>query len=188
MSGKTPDTSRTTPGIGSEEIRTAMHKEYRQCIDDLRNPDKQTRARAAHALGEAGDQAVDLLAPLLKDPEWKVRYRVAEALGFSGSERAVSCLTGALTDPKDHVRYMAAKAIGLIGSGVAEGDLVARLGDENEFVRRSAAIALGKTGTPAAVTALKQSVIHETSESTREGMLDAVEMLQKKYPGRIFIV
>ena len=74
----------------------------------------------------------------MDDPDWKVRYRAAEALGITGSKKAVPFLINSLDDPKDHVRYMAAKALGTLGSGDAEKALIARLGDENEFVRRSA--------------------------------------------------
>jgi len=146
----------------------------------LRDPDKKVRDQAAKALGEIGGPSVDSLISLLEDPDWKVRYRAAEALGIIGSESAVLFLVNALDDPKDHVRYMAAKAIGETGSGSTEKALIARLGDENEFVRRSVAMALGKTGDNAAKKALQHSMIQETSESVRQAIETALQLLEKK--------
>jgi HEAT repeat protein len=116
----------------------------------LRDPDKGVREQATMAIVETGEPAVDLLIVLLDDPDWKVRYRAAEALGLMHSQKAVPCLISKLGDGNDHVRYMAAKSLGEIGDCSAEQPLIQRLGDDNEFVRRISTAALAKLGrTPA---------------------------------------
>jgi HEAT repeat protein len=112
----------------------------------LRDPEKAVRAQATRALASIGEPAVGRLIELLNDPDWKVRYRVAEALGLMKEKRSVSPLIELLRDEKDHVRYMAAKSLGALGSPEARGALEARLSDENPYVQRMAESALSKVG------------------------------------------
>jgi HEAT repeat protein len=112
----------------------------------LRDPEKMVRAQATLALAGIGESAVGQLIELLNDPDWKVRYRAAEALGLMKEKRSVSPLIGLLWDEKDHVRYMAAKSLGALGSREARGALEARLSDENPYVQRMAESALSMVG------------------------------------------
>jgi HEAT repeat protein len=113
-------------------------------IRALRDPEKAVRAQATRALAAIGESATGRLIDLLGDPDWKVRYRAAEALGLMKEKRAVRPLIGLLSDEKDHVRYMAAKSLGSLGSPEAREALEARVSDENPYVQRMVESALSK--------------------------------------------
>jgi HEAT repeat protein len=121
-----------------------------------------------------GSPAVPACIALLKNNEWRVRYRAAEALGQIGDARAYAPLTTALGDEKDHVRYMAAKGLGLLGDSRAVPHLGALQRDENEFVRRSAAISLGRIGGEEAVRALAAAIAGESVEGVRAAIFLAL--------------
>lgn len=139
-------------------------------LSALRDPDKGVRAQAARAVAGLGEHAVPDLTVLLKDNDWRVRYRAAEALGMIGSKRAEEPLIRALSDQKDHVRYMAVKSLGLLSGNRTVIPLIKMLGDENEYVRRMAAISLGKIGGELAETALRNAFVVETAVSVRDAI------------------
>lgn len=134
----------------------------------LRDPDKGVRGQAARALAGLGEEAVPDLLDLLKDKEWRIRYRAAEALGMSGSPNAAAALLQALTDEKDHVRYMAAKSLGIMGVRSAVAPLLARLSDENEYVRRMAAVSLEKIGGEEAEVGIRRALVEAPAGSARD--------------------
>ena len=107
-------------------------------IRALRDPEKAVRAQATLALVAIGRPALDPLIHLLDDPDWKVRYRAAEALGLLKEQGAVGPLIRQLSDEKDHVRYMAAKSLSLLKDPVALEPLTRCREDENPYVRRMA--------------------------------------------------
>jgi hypothetical protein len=108
----------------------------------LKDPEKAVRAQAMQALSLQGTAVSGELINLLRDPDWKVRYRSAEAIGIGKVHPAVYALTEALSDEKDHVRYMAAKSLGLLKNPVAIDPLRKNLDDENPYVRKMAALAI----------------------------------------------
>ena len=116
------------------------------CIHAMRDQEKAVRAQASKALAEIGEPALERLLPLLNDPDWKIRYRGAEALGMMKDKRAVSPLIGLLSDEKDHVRYMAVKSLCGIGDMAAWEPIIACQQDENPFVRRMADRAVSTLG------------------------------------------
>lgn len=72
------------------------------------------RGIAASVLGKIGpadDQVVAAVIPLLKDPEWSVRWDAADALGGMGAVSARTALQQALDDPEPRVRTSARDAI-----------------------------------------------------------------------------
>ena len=87
---------------------------------------------------------VEGLIRALKDSDWGVRWRAAEALGKIGDRRAVEPLIEALEDIYEDVRREAAKALGEIGDGRAVEPLIRALKDSDWFVQRKAAEALKK--------------------------------------------
>lgn len=111
-------------------------------IRALRDPEKAVRAQATLALVTIGRPASASLIHLLDDPDWKVRYRAAEALGLLKEQRAAGALIGKLSDEKDHVRYMAAKSLGMLKDPAAIEPLQRCMADENPYVRRMAGEAL----------------------------------------------
>jgi HEAT repeat protein len=115
-------------------------------IHGLRDEEKVVRAQALQALVAIGKPALKDLINLLNDPDWKVRYRAAEALGMIGDEKAVNPLIRILSDNKDHVRYIAAKSLGMLRAQVARDPLCKCLSDENKYVRAMATSSLLKIG------------------------------------------
>jgi len=136
----------------------------------LRAKEKGVRADAARALGVLGEPALPVLLLALQDPDWVVRYRAVEGLGFIKGSRIDSLLLPALDDPRDHVRYMAAKLLGIRQASGAVKYLERLLGDENEYVRRSAAKALGEIAVPTSRTALEVALHGETDEGVRKAL------------------
>lgn len=146
----------------------------------LRDPDKGVREQATRALAESGQQGFDILSGLLRDKEWKVRYRACEALGMMQNRDAIPLLAAALDDEKDHVRYMAAKSLGMIGNQSAELPLIARINDENEFVRKSVAGSLGKLGGTASVDAFHKQLEFEQSGEVIKVIRGSISSIQEK--------
>lgn len=102
----------------------------------LHSAKKEERQFAAEKLGAAGPAAVRTVQPLLADPEWRLRYRAAEIIGFTGEPQGVPLLIPLLSDGKDHVRYMAVKSLGRCGTAELLPLVTPMLEDENPFVRR----------------------------------------------------
>jgi HEAT repeat protein len=102
----------------------------------LHSAKKEERQLAAENLGALGPAAIDAIRPLLADPEWRLRYRAAEIIGFTAEPAGVPLLTPLLCDEKDHVRYMAVKSLGRCGTSDLLPVVSPLLDDENPFVRR----------------------------------------------------
>lgn len=82
----------------------------------LGDPDKETRASAARALGQIGDgSAVESLIILLDDKSWQVRAQAAKALGMLGDKQAVRRLKETLTDENWWVRHNTAYSLFQLG-------------------------------------------------------------------------
>ena len=128
----------------------------------LYEPDKGVREEAGRALASLGRPAIGRCSDLLTDPDWKVRYRAAEALGLSGVPEARRQLLATLTDGEDHVRYMGAKGLGLLGSGDEVIPLTGLLEDKNPYVRTMAARSLGNIGGETACRALESALKAES--------------------------
>jgi HEAT repeat protein len=84
-------------------------------VADLRSNDGAVRREARQALVFIGKPAVDLLIPLLEDPDDDVRWEVAKALAEIADPRAASDLVGLLMDHNFGVRWLAAEALIPIG-------------------------------------------------------------------------
>lgn len=113
-----------------------MRSELSECLALLHSAKKEERQFAAEKLGTAGPAAIGAVVPLLADPEWRLRYRAAEIIGFTGEEAGVPYLLPLLKDEKDHVRYMAVKSLGRCGTADLLPLVTPLLDDENPFVRR----------------------------------------------------
>ncbi|NLM30159.1 MAG: HEAT repeat domain-containing protein [Methanomicrobiales archaeon] len=143
-------------------------------LSRLSDPDKGVRAEAMHGLVAIGEPAISPCIALLRDDDWRVRYRAAEALGLIGDGEVYAPLIAALGDERDHVRYMAAKGLGLLGDPRAVEHLRSVQQDENEFVRRSVATSLGKLGGADALRALRSALEGEANEGVREVIIAAL--------------
>jgi hypothetical protein len=83
-------------------------------LEKLREQPAEVRGEVAFALGEAGgEDIVQPLAQLAKDPESSVRLISADALGRIGGPEAVQALISiAKSDPNEDVRALAVEALG----------------------------------------------------------------------------
>jgi HEAT repeat protein len=138
-----------TRALSAEDPLTRKHAIYMlsmtgnpACTDlfirGIRDPEKAVRAQATLALARIGQPASDRLIDLLGDPDWKVRYRAAEALGLMKENKAIEPLIKLLSDEKDHVRYMAVKSLGLLNDPAALDSINKCREDENLYVRKIA--------------------------------------------------
>jgi HEAT repeat protein len=139
-------------------------------VEALADFDKSVREQATIALSTIGKAAIEPLTKAMKEPQWETRYRAAEALGRIADEKAVQPLIQALKDNRDHVRYMAAKGLREIRDSDATEPLVILLKDENQFVRIMSARALGALGGEKVHQALEKALKTETDEKVIEAL------------------
>jgi HEAT repeat protein len=158
------------------QLKDTEHLGYFAAL--LRDPDKGVREQAMRALAASGQPGFVILAGLVGDSDWKVRYRACESLGLMHNRDAVPYLVRALSDEKDHVRYMAAKSLGLIGEPDVEMPLIDRINDENDFVRKIIAVTLGKLGGKASVGALQKQLDIEQSAEVKKAILESISRIQ----------
>ncbi|MCA2658711.1 MAG: HEAT repeat domain-containing protein, partial [Microcystis sp. M049S2] len=104
------------------------------------------------------NQVVNELLKALKDSDWGVRRRAAEALAEIGSETAIPGLLKALEDSNSDVRENAAFALGEIGSETAIPGLLKALEHSNWSVSENAAFALGEIGSETAIPGLLKAL------------------------------
>lgn len=116
----------------------------------LADPDLEVRCRAILALLflDTG-RGIDLVLPMLRDPEDTVRWQACGCLHDFGDERAVGPLIAVLAgDPDPQVRGTAAYALGGIGSPAAIPALLAAMDTDHEWDE------LGHSAASSAATAL----------------------------------
>ncbi len=100
---------------------------------------------AAEAIGNHGEDAVLIIAPLLRSVHRETRWRAAIALKRVGLP-SVETLVVAATDPDWHVRVPAIWALEHIGDARAIPSLMQNLLGEIECCRWMAAAALNRIG------------------------------------------
>lgn len=114
--------------------------------DRLGDPERDVRARAAHALGQIGDPGSGpALEAVLDDPEWPVRSMAAKALGRLRHQSSIPALCRALRDREWWVRANAAEALKHFGPPGLDA-LEKMLDDQDVFARHQAVIMLQETG------------------------------------------
>jgi HEAT repeat protein len=92
-------------------------KKFRYYIAMLEDPDPGRRWNAAESLARSGDtRAVTSLIQALSDEDWRVRQKVAWALGYLGDPAAIPALRKAYRNDLDGVRDMFTEAITMITS------------------------------------------------------------------------
>lgn len=144
-------------------------------IEALADFDKSVREQATLALSTIGKAAIEPLAEAMKEPQWETRYRAAEALGRIADEKAVQPLIQGLRDNRDHVRYMAAKGLSDLGDSDAVEPLIILLKDENVYVRLMAVHALSVLGGKKVKAALKKALESEQDEKVQAVMTAALQ-------------
>ncbi|WP_319578880.1 HEAT repeat domain-containing protein [uncultured Methanospirillum sp.] len=146
-------------------------------IQGLHHPEKEQRAATVQKIVLHGEEATEPLVKLLKDPDWRIRYRAAETLGLLRADIAVQELIQTCDDEKDHVRYMAAKALGMIRDVKAVPTLIRLLGDEHQYTRGIAATGLASIGEPVTGKEIKSALAREPDQAVREKMIQSLKAL-----------
>jgi serine/threonine-protein kinase len=90
----------------------------------------------------------------LRDEDWWVRVRAADALGSLGGDKVVEGVIGLLHDPDDFLRRYGIEILNAVPSTKAVLHLITALNDQDWWVRERAIDALAKTGDPRAVDPL----------------------------------
>jgi len=141
-----------------------INAEFTRLIAQLKSPEADTRAAAAEALCQAGDDAAAFAPPLVeavKDEDRRVVQWANAALEGMGPPTAdhAGTLARLLDDPSPDIAYWAATLLGRLGGRAAEDPAVVSalarclMGHPAVSARERAAWALGQIG-PAAQAAL----------------------------------
>ena len=129
---------------GSKASKEAKERERRigELMRELNDEHWDARRRAAYALGNLGEYAVEPLTRALTNDRWDIRRKAAWALGNIGNPAAVAPLLHALKDDRAEVREQAAQALGALRDFKALESLIQALSDTDSSVRRQAAQSL----------------------------------------------
>jgi serine/threonine-protein kinase len=107
--------------------------------------------------------AIQDLVRALRDQDWWVRVRAADALGTLGGEKVVDAVMGLMRDEDDFIRRHAVEILNAVPSPVALPTLVEAIDDKDWWVRERAIDALGKTRDERAVDPLLKLLEREDS-------------------------
>lgn len=115
-------------------------------VSCLKDNDGDVRWKAIRSLGKMKEAAIEPLIVIFGSEDWRIRTRVAEALGDIGDKRAVNILINALVgknkDSNRFVRGRVAEALGKIGDGRAVEPLIEARKDSYKYARIKAEEAL----------------------------------------------
>lgn len=120
----------------------------------LYDRNEKIRLRAAGALSELGELAIDAVAPEIQASNSAVRLAAVYALSGAKSQRAIDPLNQALRDSDSLVRREAARGLMRLGDPAVTETLAGALEDGDEVVRRVAAFGLAELGDARAVEPL----------------------------------
>lgn len=163
-----------------------LFKKKSKYLEDLRSPDPAIRARAAQELSNLEERrALEPLIELLKnDPDRRVRWRAAYALGEFGEigvDRAFEILVENLNHEEDwNVRRIIVMAL-RHWDDRAMDPLLRSLDDENEYVRRYASMTLGFKKSKEALPKLEKMASEDPSKDVRDNARWAVSKIKKKW-------
>lgn len=120
-------------------------------VNLLNDNDGDVRGKAINSLGKMKKTAVEPLIIAFESEDWRIRARIAEALGEIGDKRAVDVLINALIgktkDSSRFVRGRVAEALGKIGDERAIEPLIHALDDSYKYARIKAEEALERMNT-----------------------------------------
>lgn len=126
----------------------------------LRDENALVRSRAAEASGRMGEPAVDALLQMAISSPHEIRASAIDALGLTGSVRAIDRIIEALKDSSPIVRTAAVRALGESRSQRAVEPLMAIVRDESSAMRSQASAALagmGDVALPGLIAALRDA-------------------------------
>jgi HEAT repeat protein/beta-lactamase regulating signal transducer with metallopeptidase domain len=146
----------------------------------LKDPDKEVRESALHALVRLRDPSVfEPLVQALKDASADVREQAAHGLSQLRDKRAVEPLMSALNDPSASVREALVHALSQLRDPRTVDPLITALGDASQSVREQAAFALGQLRDPRAVEPLI-AALKDVNGDVREQVVFALGQLRDK--------
>ncbi|MBD3193293.1 MAG: hypothetical protein GF308_21845 [Candidatus Heimdallarchaeota archaeon] len=169
----------------TEKLTKEEEKKVKELIKLLMDPNVYERWRAAWALGEMGEKAIEyektvpILVEALKDREDRVRAMAALALVEMGekimeNKKTIPALTEALEDEDEGVRMNAAAALGGIEEKMVMNEktlslLINALNDKEKGVRGNIALVLGRMGEKAEkiIKPLTKALMKEKDKRTR---------------------
>lgn len=163
--------------------RVAVHLErspvrpaegYRGLLDD---PDPLTRFWGATLLADFPevDWVERALAPLVRDPDPRVRKAAIQSLGMVGDGLAADVALQLLEDPSPFVRGHAARALGELGRTESAPDVAKLLADPEWWVRSAAKAALETMG--AEVWPVLMRCLDDPDEFVRNGAAEVFQNL-----------
>ncbi len=166
--------SRAFPKIPDEISSVESEGRAERYIQTLRLTDNwHFRRPYVGALERTGEEAVDPLIDLLKDPDPSLRQIAAAILGRIRSERAVDALIESLKDNNSNIRWEAVGALGQIRAEKGVGPLITMLKDESAPVVYQAATSLGRIGSLKAVDPLI-AALDVSNNWTRKAVVTAL--------------
>lgn len=121
-------------------------KDFHGLIVALRHPNLDIQWKAADALADLGQEAVDYLLEALISGNKDIRLGAIEALGEIRDPTTINPIIALLEDRDNEIRWEAALALGEIGDTSAIQHLERTLQDRDRYVRYGAALALEKLG------------------------------------------
>jgi len=155
------------------------HKAIGSLLAAARSDDKDLRKFAVDCLSQiGGDEAVETLTRMLRDPCVNVAAAAAEGLGILGDERAVDALVASLNgDP--YMRCTIAKSLGRIG-GPKAVEVLSKLATEgDEMVAYAAISALADAADPRALPTLVECLARSNLLLVAEALKAAVTVLEQ---------
>ncbi len=137
----------STPQAGDSDILAGLLAELQQ--EGWTNRQEAAKALREYAKihqGSTDPAMIRQLTRALQDPDWVVRWAVAEALASIGTTAAVPALVALVDDEHWLVRVAAIRAVMMLGDAEVAPQLTRALSDPKEMVREAAAEALGTIG------------------------------------------
>ena len=169
-------TLKSDPAARTEALRALADEGDARAAGELAQGASKAGGAAARAVVSTGDErAVDTLLVELNSGLGSPT-RTIEALGVSGSTRAIAPLVQRLKDPRQDVRGAVVDALGKLGDAQTAALIVPLLSDTSQHVRVKAAGALLRLGDYSGLPIL-QELMASPSAAMR---LDAAEALASR--------
>ena len=160
------ENNRLGAGLKARKGATGHEKHVGELMQALMDEHWDARRRAAYALGNLGESAVEPLIRALTNDRWDIRRKAAWALGNIGDPRAVEPLLHTLKDDRAEVREQAAWALGALRDFKALEPLIQVLSDADSSVRRQAARSL------AVFSVLNEHLVKTALQDYESGLTD----------------
>jgi hypothetical protein len=160
-----------------ETARTADAPELQALRAGLGSADPGTRMDAVHALADSRhEQATELLAPALLDPDEAVRDAAFLALVDLGGPAAAQALAAVLGDPRVDVRVAAVDALSQLEGTDTAALLAPAVRDADDGVRDAAFAALATMRGPEVVNVLALALRDRRAEVRAAAAYNLAEM------------